>query len=739
MIDTDNLRTASLYINNQLLSRGLLRDGDYIDFAGTRRSEEEDAEVSGRIISVLNDLILRRDRDAEHRESLSTSMRAMRAENLKLIADLTRSNDKYTEAQRRADLATRAESALKTQLKSAEANARALKEEVARMRTLVAQSRSCCATEIRRRDRQIDTLKRQLGEAGRSRGTRANPALTTITVTGDIGNEKDNTTTISNSSHYDSELRSETNTTLANLARHLTEENDIMLGVMQQTMAQLRDMSGWVADTKEDEEVRKRPTCEEMAAELDSILDHMRTILTNPSFVPIEEVVTREEEINRLKTGWVKMETRWKDAVHLMDGWRKRMASSGKPVCDEDLQMGMRLSPVRIKDLDETRVAVADHGLSAVKEEPEENEAHEFLRSPCPRHAAEEPDYAADEDFDDVGGDSDSDAANHEDHVSEDEYPVADGSQGMFNRPDQESMHEQEQDESLESAALAGRPQPSPLVNSSSAGNRGFLRNEKLRFGPSHHGSNGDEGAPTSESKSMRSQPVRPRALASQSRLPSRVHRPAERPRSPSRTSLDDALLPTKRDVGDVEMPPAPAPPGNDEHDDPVQAADEIDETQNQTCTTLTTHSSPTRVESRTKPPRDMEPKPAQSPLTMSNIAAKLAASEREADAARVRAKLKAARGSTRGVSRPIVSTSAATATVEVEVEAPPDEELASRTRREQQGTARDPVKQDPGPSDSLAKPEKRKRDRKVGKTTSRRRSTLSPMELKALISGEAL
>ncbi|GAB0135396.1 hypothetical protein EsDP_00003736 [Epichloe bromicola] len=736
MIDTDNLRTASLYINNQLLSRGLLRDGDSIDFAGTRRSDEEDAEVLGRIISILNDLILRRDRDAEHRESLSTSMHAMRAENLKLIADLARTNDKYTEAQRKADLATRAESTLKTQLKSAEANARALKEDVARMRSLVAQSRSCCATEIRRRDRQIDTLKKQLGEAGRSRGTRANPALTTITVTGDVGNERDNTTTISNSSHYDSELRGETNTTLANLARHLTEENDALLGVMQQTMAQLRDMSGWVADTKEDEEVRKRPTCEDMAAELDSILDHMRTILTNPSFVPIEEVVTREEEINRLKTGWVKMENRWKDAVHLMDGWRKRMASSGKPVCDEDLQMGMRLSPVRVKDLDETRVFAADHGLSAVKEEPEENDAHEFLHSPCPRNA-EEPDYAAGEDFDDVGGDSDSDAANHEDHVPEDEYPVADGSQGMFNQPDQESMHEHVQEESLESAALPGRPQPSPLVNSSSAGNRGFLRNEKLRFGPSHHGSNGDESAPTSESKSMRSLPVRPRALASQSRLPSRVHRPAERPRSPSRTSLDDALLPTKRDA---EMPPAPAPPGNDEHDDPVEAADEIDETQKQTST-LTTHSSSTRVESRTKPPRDTEPKPAQSPLTMSNIASKLAASEREADAARVRAKLKAARGSTRGVSRPIVSTSAPTATVdvEVEVEAPPEEEVASKTRREQQETARDPAKQDLGPSDSLAKPEKRKRDRKVGKTASRRRSTLSPMELKALISGEAL
>ncbi|KAG6020839.1 hypothetical protein E4U40_005796 [Claviceps sp. LM458 group G5] len=61
MIDTENLRTASLYINNQLLSRGLLRDGDSIDFAGTWLRDEEDAAISGRIISLLNDLILRRD------------------------------------------------------------------------------------------------------------------------------------------------------------------------------------------------------------------------------------------------------------------------------------------------------------------------------------------------------------------------------------------------------------------------------------------------------------------------------------------------------------------------------------------------------------------------------------------------------------------------------------------------------------------------------------------------------
>lgn len=61
MIDPENLRTASLYINNQLLSRGLLRDGQSIDFANPEESEGGIEAAMGCIISVVNDLILRRD------------------------------------------------------------------------------------------------------------------------------------------------------------------------------------------------------------------------------------------------------------------------------------------------------------------------------------------------------------------------------------------------------------------------------------------------------------------------------------------------------------------------------------------------------------------------------------------------------------------------------------------------------------------------------------------------------
>ena len=66
-------------------------------------------------------------------------------------------------------------------------------------------------------------------------------------------------------------------------------------------------------------------SCETLAVQMSAILEHCRTILKDPSFVPIEEVQIREEEIIKLRIGWEKMANRWKEAVTMMDSWRKRM------------------------------------------------------------------------------------------------------------------------------------------------------------------------------------------------------------------------------------------------------------------------------------------------------------------------------------------------------------------------------------------------------------------------------
>ncbi|CAK7208502.1 hypothetical protein SCUCBS95973_000124 [Sporothrix curviconia] len=407
MTDLANLQTASLYINNQLLSRGLLRDGRAIDFAnptggkneavdkdsnadGSKDSNSHTADTMARIISVVNDLILRRDRDAEHRESLSTALRTVRAESLRQANDLQRAIERHAEAQRRADLGDAAEASLRAQLAAAETANRKLREEAARMRQQVAQTRASCANEVRKRDRQIDGLKKAVSDAGRARGERRNPAITTISITGaDASHQqqhrhtprpgvasslqstpnvhssatKGNTTNmtgVTTDSEYD--LRNETNAFLADLARGLSEDNELLVDLVRHTSQQLKTMSGYMGDEQQAADNRVSSLgavdCGAMVVEMEAVLEHLRTILTNPSFVPIEEVVERESEIGRLRDGWEKMEGRWKEAVHLLDGWRRRMAVSGRPVNMEEIKMGLRLSPVRVRNVAETTMGL---------------------------------------------------------------------------------------------------------------------------------------------------------------------------------------------------------------------------------------------------------------------------------------------------------------------------------------------------------------------------------------------
>lgn len=62
MIDQESLEKASSYINNQLLSRGLLRDGLPIDFADHVSGDNGTSSKNmARIIGLVNDLILKRD------------------------------------------------------------------------------------------------------------------------------------------------------------------------------------------------------------------------------------------------------------------------------------------------------------------------------------------------------------------------------------------------------------------------------------------------------------------------------------------------------------------------------------------------------------------------------------------------------------------------------------------------------------------------------------------------------
>ncbi|KAM0333037.1 hypothetical protein ACHAQA_001694 [Verticillium albo-atrum] len=784
MSDNDNLRTASLYINNQLLSRGLLSDGHSIDFARPERNPGGVDATMGKVMSIVNDLILRRDRDAQNREALSTTLRTLRAENLKGTNDVSRLSEKHAEARRKLEIAEASEAAARTQLKSADAAVRGLKEEMARAKVLVAQTRSSCATEVRRRDRQIDGLKKQLGDAGRARGSSKSASVTVINVVGDVGDDKSGAVRVpaaTGEQGYD--LRNETNQFLTELARNLSEENAALLGVVRRTLGKLKDMSGWEkgASQGDGHALALQTNCDEMEGELEAILEHLRTILTNPSFVPIEEVEAREDEINRLKEGWVKMESRWQEAVHLMDGWRKRLVANGRGVNMEELDMGLRLSPIRVRQAREPEPEmIADSHLSFIQEECTQD--FDAMRSsPGPEMVEEESldlEPAHDYDVEVQEDDYASESSIFEDEVDVDDMDVSE--------PNIEIL--QQSTAFLSSSPLPPRPQLSPLKETASAGNRGTGEAKSNREKPSDFSTIAEERTwdlgddssapepsahrfrlPRSPLKAMRAvtpeieeQPrtVSGGADSSMDELalaqpPSGPPSPSPLPRERTRvirkpTKVAIQKKPATETKPEASKPVAPRTKSRsrvvsdksvDDSLVPVPAIQQTPQTRRDI--------SPRHVSSRLPLPRPANPPPQQSPLTMANIAAKLAASEREADAARVRAKLKAARGGKRqagaiSTSAPTPELQPPTATVKDAEQPPtitevPGEEDVDPVKRSVQGNAARDEHQ-PAAAESPSREQqplpKRKRDRRVSKVASRRRSTLNPWEMESLISG---
>lgn len=232
-----------------------------------------------------------------------------------------------------------------------------MKEEMARLKGTVAQIRSQCANDIRRRDGEIQKLKRHLeGRRGRD-GNGGQVGI--VVVRPGVNSAQQGSKLLENEVDLGSpeySLKQETTEFLTQLSQGLSDENDALIGLVRSTLATLRSLQGLPKDSApgldrlEDAgggysnlALTAPPSYEDLAADTDDVLEHLSGLLTNPSFVPLEEVEIREDEIIRLRAGWEKMEARWKEAVALMDGWRKRMVNTGDTINLDDLRVGLNL------------------------------------------------------------------------------------------------------------------------------------------------------------------------------------------------------------------------------------------------------------------------------------------------------------------------------------------------------------------------------------------------------------
>ncbi|PYH97511.1 NIMA interactive protein [Aspergillus ellipticus CBS 707.79] len=409
-MEPQNLQAASTYINNVLLARGLLKSGHPIDFANPEDEEGGSAATMGRIINLINDLVLRRDREADHRENLATTIRTLRAEESANTAELEKVKAKASELTRSLALAEAQDRALKANASCADATVRGLREQVQRMKATVQQVRAQCANDIRKRDLEMQKLKSHLAE--RQRGRREGLTTTTININPAASQTSRSRPNAGGEGINDPgySLKQETNDFLTELCQNLSDENDTLISLARNTVETLKDLQG-LSQAEEDDgystgvasvgaskslhgSVTALPSsCDELSAQMDDVLEHLRTLLTNPSFVPLEEVEVRDEEINRLREGWEKMESRWSQAVTMMDGWHKRIADGGHSVQAEELRRGMTLD-LRI-DTAQTQSMEGDRDTSMqspiFEDQQAEEEEEQAIAKPVPENTRRSP------------------------------------------------------------------------------------------------------------------------------------------------------------------------------------------------------------------------------------------------------------------------------------------------------------------------------------------------------------
>jgi hypothetical protein len=365
-MESQSLERASQYLNNLLLARGLLSNGKPIDFARpNRRSSDTDATMA-RVINLVHDLVLRRDQDADEREALTMHIRQSRAAESERVLDFQRLQDKNIELARAAAAAESQERTLKANMRKAEAQVKELKEQMLKMKSMLDQVRAKCLSDVRKRDVELDKLKAHLASMQRGRKDLSGMKINTINLEAEMnGREMRNGQNVDASKWS---LEQETNDFLAALVNETSAENVSLRRIITDTLAILRDLTGLeehhsatIPEEEEEDgigipgqyrksrrkaaqaqeqaqvEAENLTSCDELAQVMTEILEHCQSILKDPSFVPIEEVQARDAEIIKLRLGWEKMADRWKEAVTMMDNWRKRKVDFGEAVPRDEL------------------------------------------------------------------------------------------------------------------------------------------------------------------------------------------------------------------------------------------------------------------------------------------------------------------------------------------------------------------------------------------------------------------
>ncbi|EWC45796.1 hypothetical protein DRE_05133 [Drechslerella stenobrocha 248] len=327
-MDADS-SSASKYLNNLLAARGLLKGGHKIAFD----SPAEDETTPSRIINLVHDLVRRRDKDADQKETLAMGIKALKESESKANTLADRYKSRCEELERRCATLQGQERVLNANVRSAEITAKALKDETSRLKVMVQQVRTQCANDIRKRDHQLAKLKDRLLEKSRGgRGNKQPTAFPGVALSGSAAfattsQQGSYTDAATSGIPTDQTLTEDTTAILTELSQNLADENDTLVSMIQSTVTTLKAISGMDTDVDPEAEledgernvIANDVSHAALSAEVDDVLEHLKEMLTQPNYVPVEDLDMRDREIERLRAQLQGTLEAWKNAIALVD------------------------------------------------------------------------------------------------------------------------------------------------------------------------------------------------------------------------------------------------------------------------------------------------------------------------------------------------------------------------------------------------------------------------------------
>ncbi|KAA8904561.1 Afadin and alpha-actinin-binding-domain-containing protein [Sphaerosporella brunnea] len=338
-MDPRDLKSASNYVNNQLASRGLVR-GTPIDFA----RPSKDPENPARIINLVYELVQRRDRDAEQRESLAITIRTLRNSETKNNSTIESLNQRIAELERKHSIQEAQCRATASSLRAAESSAKSLRDETVRLKTHLAQVRTQCQNDIRKRDIELQKMKDRLLDS--RRGNR--PSASTIVVKGGPLSKGSVRGAEEGDAIQGNGLADDTADFLTQLSQALADENDSILALFRQCLSQLKALQGLPDDghnpeTEEEAEdavnqvVAPPANFDSISREMEAVMSSLNEMINQPNYVPIEELAAKNEElaekddeIQLLQKRNDVLEAEWRKAIALMDETNRKLLESIK-------------------------------------------------------------------------------------------------------------------------------------------------------------------------------------------------------------------------------------------------------------------------------------------------------------------------------------------------------------------------------------------------------------------------